>query len=72
MKVIFLANYAANGLIQGSDREAAVKALVESVGGKVQSMMFTRGAYDILPSTRRFLTRLTEWVRRSRSSPAAQ
>jgi uncharacterized protein with GYD domain len=51
MKVTFLASYAphaAKGLIQGSDREAAVKALAESVGGKVTGMMFTRGAYDIV------------------------
>ena len=46
-----LANYAphaAKGLMQGSDREAAVKALYESVGGKMSSMMFTRGAYDVV------------------------
>lgn len=51
MKVTVLANYephAAKGLIQGSDREAAIKALFESVGGKVASMMFTRGIYDIV------------------------
>ncbi|MER8480024.1 hypothetical protein [Mesorhizobium sp. M0220] len=49
MKVTILANYAPQaykGLIQGSDREAAIKALFESVGGKVSGMMFTRGAYD--------------------------
>ena len=51
MKVTVLANYAdhaAKGLMQGSDREAAIKTLFESVGGKVTSMMFTRGAYDIV------------------------
>ena len=51
MKVTILANYAPHavkGLIQGSDREAAVKALFESVGGKMTSMMFTRGIYDIV------------------------
>lgn len=50
MRVIYLANYAPHavkGLIQGSDREAAVRTLAESVGGKVESMMFTRGAYDV-------------------------
>lgn len=51
MRVIFLANYnpsAIKGLIQGSDREAAVKALAESVGGKLESVVFTRGAYDVV------------------------
>jgi uncharacterized protein with GYD domain len=51
MKVTILANYAphaAKGLMQGSDREAAVKALYESVGGKMTSLMFTRGAYDVV------------------------
>ena len=51
MKVTVLANYAphaAKGLMQGSDRQAAIKALFESVGGKVAGVMFTRGAYDIV------------------------
>ncbi|MER8688999.1 MULTISPECIES: GYD domain-containing protein [unclassified Mesorhizobium] len=51
MKVTILGNYpphAYKGLIQGSDREAAIKAILESVGGKVSGMMFTRGAYDIV------------------------
>lgn len=51
MKTTILANYAphaAKGLMQGSDREAAVKALYESVGGKMTSLMFTRGAYDVV------------------------
>jgi uncharacterized protein with GYD domain len=51
MKVTILANYAPNaykGLIQGSDREAAIKTLFESVGGKVSGVMFTRGVYDIV------------------------
>ena len=50
MKAIILANYAAHavkGLIGGSDREAAVKTLVESVGGKLESVVFTRGKYDV-------------------------
>ncbi|MER8406058.1 GYD domain-containing protein [Mesorhizobium sp. M1307] len=49
MKVTILGNYprhAYKGLIQGSDREAAIKAVLGSVGGKVSGMMFTRGAYD--------------------------
>ena len=51
MKVTILANYAPHavkGIMQGSDREAAIKALFESVGGKMTSFMFTRGAYDIV------------------------
>ncbi|WP_246135684.1 GYD domain-containing protein [Mesorhizobium intechi] len=48
-----MANYAphaAKGLMQGSDRQAAVKALFESVGGKMSSVMFTRGIYDVVVS----------------------
>ena len=51
MKTTVLANYAPHavkGLMQGSDREAAVRALYESVGGKMTSLMFTRGAYDVV------------------------
>ncbi|WP_296747524.1 GYD domain-containing protein [Mesorhizobium sp.] len=51
MKVTVLANYephAAKGLIQGSDREAALKTLYESVGGKMTALMFTRGKYDVI------------------------
>ena len=50
MRTLFLGCYAPNamkGLIGGSDREAAVKALLDSVGGKLESLMFTRGEYDI-------------------------
>jgi uncharacterized protein with GYD domain len=51
MKITVLANYAphaAKGLMQGSDRQAAIKALWESVGGKMTDMMFTRGMYDVV------------------------
>ena len=51
MRVIFLANYAPSavkGLIQGSDREAAIKALFQSVGGQFESVVFTRGAFDVV------------------------
>ena len=51
MKTIYLANYlphAIKGLMQGSDREAAIKALTESVGGTLESVVFTRGVYDIV------------------------
>jgi uncharacterized protein with GYD domain len=50
MRIVFLANYAPHavaGLIKGSDREAAVNALLNSVGGKLESLMFTRGEFDI-------------------------
>jgi uncharacterized protein with GYD domain len=49
MKCIYLINYAASGmkgLMQGSDREAAARALVDSQGGKLINFMFTRGKYD--------------------------
>ncbi len=42
------APHAVKGLIGGSDREAAIKALLASVGGKLESLMFTRGEYDIV------------------------
>jgi len=38
---------AIKGLISGSDRKAAIDALLNSVGGKLESMMFTRGKFDI-------------------------
>jgi uncharacterized protein with GYD domain len=50
MRAIFLGCYtphAMKGLIGGSDREAAVKALLKSVGGKFVSLSFTRGEYDV-------------------------
>lgn len=50
MRTIFLACYAPHavkGIIGGSDREAAIKALLESVGGKLESVMFTRGEFDV-------------------------
>lgn len=49
MRAIYLVNYAPNavgGLIRGSDREAAVNAVMESVGGKLESIIFTRGEFD--------------------------
>ncbi len=50
MRMIFLGCYApqaVGGLISGSDREAAIKTLLESVGGELVSMAFTRGEYDV-------------------------
>ena len=49
MRVIYLGSYAPNalrGIINGSDREAAGRKLFESVGGKLESVTFTRGEYD--------------------------
>ena len=51
MRTIFLGCYAPHavkGLIAGSDREAAVKALLDTVGGTLESLMFTRGEYDVI------------------------
>lgn len=51
MRVIYLANYephALKGIMQGSDREAAIRTLVESVGGTLESTMLSRGAYDVV------------------------
>ena len=51
MKVLLLGAYAPHalkGLIAGSDREAAVKALMTAVGGTVESIKFTRGKYDVV------------------------
>ncbi len=50
MRTIFLdcyAPHAMKGLIGGSDREAAIKTLLDSVGGKLESLSFTRGEYDV-------------------------
>ena len=50
MRVVVLGCYtphALKGVIAGSDREAAVKALLSKVGGTVISVMFTRGEFDI-------------------------
>ena len=50
MRTIFLACYSPNafkGLIKGSDRKSAVEALLATVGGSLESLMFTRGEFDI-------------------------
>lgn len=50
MRVLVVANYlphAIKGIMQGSDREAAIRTLIESVGGTLESTMLTRGAYDV-------------------------
>ena len=51
MRTIFLGSYApqaVKGLIAGSDREAAIKKLLGAVGGRLESLMFTRGEYDVI------------------------
>ena len=51
MKALILAKYAPHalkGLISGSDREAAGKKLMDSVGGSVEQITFVRGIYDIV------------------------
>jgi uncharacterized protein with GYD domain len=51
MRVVFLASYTSNsfkGLMAGSDRRAAVETLLASVGGKLESLTFTRGEYDVV------------------------
>ena len=51
MRTIFLGCYAPKamaGLIAGSDREAAIKKLLGTVGGTLESLMFTRGEYDVV------------------------
>ena len=51
MRTIFLGCYAPHalkGLIGGSDRKAAINALLDSTGGKLESLSFTRGEYDVV------------------------
>ena len=36
------------GILSGSDRVAAVKAVVEAAGGSVNMVSFTRGPYDVV------------------------
>lgn len=51
MRVVYLANYephALKGIMQGSDRDAAVRTLVESLGGTLESTMLCRGVYDVI------------------------
>ena len=51
MRTIFLGCYAPHafkGLIEGSNRKAAVEALCDAVGAKLVSLAFTRGEYDVV------------------------
>ena len=50
MKALLLGKYAPHalkGIISGSDREAAVKKLLKSVGGSADYVAFVRGKYDV-------------------------
>ena len=51
MKAMLLGTYtpeALKGLMGGSDRKASVEALLSQVGGSLESIMFTRGPYDVV------------------------
>lgn len=51
MRAILLGTYTPNalkGLMAGSDRNAAVKAILNEVGGKLENLSFTRGEFDVV------------------------
>ena len=51
MKALILAKYAPHalkGLISGADREAAVRKLMDAVGGTSDYIAFVRGKYDVV------------------------
>ena len=51
VRCIFFGKYtpeSIKGIMGGSDRMAAVKAVVEATGGTVNMVSFTRGAYDVV------------------------
>ena len=51
MKAILTGTYTAEalkGLMGGSDRKAAVEAVLSQVGGTLESIMFTRGSIDVV------------------------
>jgi uncharacterized protein with GYD domain len=50
-RIIMLGSYSSaglKGLISGSDRRAAVEALMAAVGGTCHDIHFTRGKYDVV------------------------
>ena len=50
-RIIMLGTYSIaglKGLISGSDRRAAVEALMSAVGGTCNDIHFTRGKYDVV------------------------
>ena len=51
MRAVFLASYGSNamkGLIAGSNRPKAIEDMLATVGGKLVSVMFTRGEFDAI------------------------
>ena len=51
VRCLFLGNYTSEslkGIMGGSDRMAAVKAVVDAAGGTVNMCSFARGPYDIV------------------------
>jgi uncharacterized protein with GYD domain len=51
MRLITLVKYApqsVKGIIGGADREAALKGFFESAGGRLVSIVFTRGEWDAI------------------------
>ena len=51
MKAMFLGTYtpaALKGLMDGSDRRAAVEVMLGTLGGSVQDLFFTRGEHDVV------------------------
>lgn len=50
-KMVFLGCYAPDswkGIIGGSDRRAAIEALLSETGGSLESLMLTRGEFDVM------------------------
>ena len=51
VRCLFFGKYTSDsikGILSGSDRMAAVKAVVEAAGGSVNMVSFTRGPYDVV------------------------
>ena len=51
VRCLFFGKYTSEsikGILSGSDRMAAVKAVVEAAGGSVNMVSFTRGPYDVV------------------------
>ena len=51
MNALFLGTSTPNalkGLMAGSDRTAAVEAIMKEVGGTIEDLWFTRGEFDVV------------------------
>ena len=51
VRCLFFGKYTSDsikGILSGSDRMAAVKAVVEAAGGSVNMVSFTRGPFDVV------------------------